>query len=55
MVLADLAVAAAPEWGGSFADLMGNMNEANTQLQITTRSVKVYAEEAKAATAQSDP
>ena len=40
---------------GAFADLMGKMNEAKTQLQTTTRTVKVYAEEAKAATAQSDP
>ena len=55
VVLADLAVVAAPDWEGSFADLMGKMNEAKTQLQTTTRTVKVYAEEAKAATAQSDP
>ena len=26
VVIADLAMAAAPEWEGSFADLMGNMN-----------------------------
>ena len=55
VVLADLAMAAAPAWEGSFADLMGNMNGAKTQLQETMRTVKVYAEEAKAATAQGDP
>ena len=55
VVLADLAMVAAPDWEGSFADLMGKMNEAKTQLQTTTRTAKVYAEEAKAATAQSDP
>ena len=55
VVLADLAMVAAPEWEGSFADLVGKINEAKTQLQATTRTVKVYAEEAKAATAQSDP
>ena len=55
VVLADLAIAAAPDWEGSFADLMGKMNEAKTQLQATTRTAKVYAEEAKTATAPSDP
>ena len=55
VVLADLAVAADPGWEGSFADLVGKMNEAKTQLQNTTRTVKVYAEEAKAETAQGDP
>ena len=55
VVLADLAVAAAPDWEGSFADLMGKMNEAKTQLQHMTRTVTLYAEEAKADTAQGDP
>ena len=55
VVIADLAMAAAPEWEGSFVELMDKMNDAKTQLQTTTRTVKVYAEEAKAATAQSDP
>ena len=55
VVIADWTMAAAPEWEGSFAELMDKLNEANTQLQDTTRAVKVYAEAAKAATAQSDP
>ena len=55
VVLADLAMAADPGWEGSFADLISRMNEAKTQLQNTTRTVKVYAEEAKAETAQGDP
>ena len=55
MILADLAIAAAPEWEGSFAELADKMNDAKTQLQTTTRSVKVYAEEAKAATGVSEP
>ena len=40
---------------GSFAELVGKMHEANAQLQYTTRTVEVYADEAKAATANSDP
>ncbi|MDA8584270.1 hypothetical protein N9L68_08535 [bacterium] len=55
VVIADLAIVAAPEWEGSFAVLIDKLNDAKTQLQNTTRDVKVYAEEAKAATAQSDP
>ena len=55
VVLADLAMAADPSWAGSFADLISRMNEAKTQLQNTTRTVKVYAEEAKTETAQGDP
>ena len=55
VVLADLAVAADPGWEGPFADLIGKMNEAKTQLQNTTQSVKICAEEAKVETAQGDP
>ena len=55
LVIPDLGVSEEPEWEGSFADLVGKMNGAKTQLQETMRTVKVYAEEAKAATAQSDP
>ena len=51
VVLADLAVVAAPDWEGSFKELMDRTNEAKTQLQTTTRSLKVYAEEAKIAMA----
>ena len=54
VVVADLAMAAAPEWERSFAEFIAKMDDANTQLQTTTRTVKVYAEGAKAATAQSD-
>ena len=55
MVLAELAVVAAPDWEGSFSDLMGKMNEAKTQLQTTMKSVMFYAEEAKIAIAQLGP
>ena len=55
VALADLAVAAAPDWESAFADLMGNMHDAKTQLQTATRSVKVYAEQAKTEMAQLDP
>ena len=55
VVLADLAMAADSSWARSFADLISRMNEAKTQLQNTTRTVKVYAEEAKTETAQGDP
>ena len=49
MVIADLAIAAAPEWEGSFKELMEKVNTAKTQLQTLTKTVKVYAEEANIA------
>ena len=48
MVVADLHTAEVPEWEGSFKELMEKVNIAKSQLQATTKSVKVYAEEAKA-------
>ena len=55
VVLAEKAVVAAPDWEGSFADLIGKMNEAKTQLQTTMKSVKLYAEQAKIAIAELGP
>ena len=55
MVLAEKAVVAAPEWEGSFVDLYRKMNDAKAQLQTTLKSVKFYAEEAKAALAEGGP
>ena len=49
MVVADLHMSEAPEWEGSFKELMEKVNTAKSQLQATTKSVKVYADEAKAA------
>ena len=48
-------VAAIEEWAQWSASMGLKENEAKTQLQTTTRTVKVYAEEAKAETAQGDP
>ena len=55
MVLAEKAVVAAPEWEGSFKDLIGKMNDARTQLQTTMKSVRFYAEQAKIAIAELGP
>ena len=51
MVLAELAVVAAPEWEGSFKDVIGRRTDVKAELQNATRSLKVYAEEAKTAMA----
>ena len=51
MVLANLAVVVAPGWEGSFKEVMGRTTEVKTELQDVTRSLKVYAEEAKTAMA----
>ena len=58
VVLAEKAVLAAPEWEGltGFSvDLYRKMNDAKAQLQTTLKSVKFYAEEAKAALAEGGP
>ena len=51
MVLAELAVVVAPGWEGPFKEVIGRTTEAKTELQNATRSLKVYAEEAKTAMA----
>ena len=51
MVLAELAVVVAPDWEGSFKELIRRRTEAKTALQNATRSLKIYAEEAKTAMA----
>ena len=55
MVLAELAVVAAPDWEGSFKELIGRTIEAKTELQNATRSLKVYAEEARTAMTELTP
>ena len=47
VVSADLAMVAAPEWEGSFAELMEKLDEVKTQLQKARRIVMVYADQAK--------
>ena len=49
VVTAELAMAAEPTWSGLFATLMDSVQAAKKAVQEATRSVKVYAEEAKAA------
>ena len=51
MVLAELAVVVASGWEGPFKEVMGRTLEVKTALQDVTRSLKVYAEEAKTAMA----
>ena len=55
VLLAEKAVVAAPEWEGPFVDLYRKMNDAKAQLQTTLKSVKFYAEQAKAALAEGGP
>ena len=49
MILAALAVVAAPNWEGTFKDVLGKTVAAKQEQQHVTRSLKVYAEEAKTA------
>ena len=51
MAIAELAVVVAPGWEGSFKEVAGRTTEVKTELQDVTRSLKVYAEEAKTAMA----